>query len=61
MGADRFERCKNGAADLDLQRRMLVVKWLYINGFLNDTFPNEQSYVPGHRLENDEVTPLYRQ
>jgi hypothetical protein len=31
-----------------VQRRILVCKWLYIQGFLNNLFPAVDQYIPNH-------------
>lgn len=44
------EMCKifNKSDDLNLQRRLLIAKWLYIYGFLTADFPPTERFVPPH-------------
>lgn len=32
----------------DLRRRMLVIQWLYVHGFLDEDFPPRQCFIPHH-------------
>jgi hypothetical protein len=36
------------STDLAVQRRVLIAKWMYIQGFLNSDFPAVERYVPAH-------------
>jgi len=38
---------------VDLRRRVLVCRWLYVMGFLQEDFPPRQRYVPHHQREED--------
>lgn len=33
------------------QHRILIAKWLYVHGFLNNIFPPEGKFIPFHFLE----------
>ena len=38
--------------DPDVQRRYLVGKWLYVQGFLGSEFPVTEKFIPGHLRED---------
>lgn len=53
-GLEMYKMMKANA-DPEVQRRILVGKWLYVHNFLGDTFPSEVRYIPGHlRDRNDD-------
>ena len=37
-----------------IQRRVLVAKWLYTQGFLTDDFPARERFVPHHLADEFE-------
>lgn len=39
------------STDPQIQRRVLISKWMYVHGFLNDRFPPVKRYIPSHVLE----------
>jgi len=39
---------KEAITDQDVERRLLVTQWMYVNGFLIDDFPSTISFIPGH-------------
>ena len=40
--------------DPDVQRRYLVGKWLYVQGFLGSEFPLTKAFIPGHMRGDDD-------
>jgi len=34
--------------DMEVRRRVLVARWLYVQGFLSTTFPPRERFVPAH-------------
>ena len=40
--------------DPDVQRRYLVGKWLYVQGFLGGEFPLTKPFIPGHMREDND-------
>lgn len=36
------------SSNADMKRRLLVGKWLYVRGYLNDKFPHTELFIPGH-------------
>ncbi|KAJ1422457.1 hypothetical protein B484DRAFT_452362 [Ochromonadaceae sp. CCMP2298] len=46
-GIELYGRLKL-SENAEVQRRILVTKWLYIQGFLNNQFPALEQYIPNH-------------
>lgn len=40
--------------NIELQRKILIAKWLYIQGFLNNIFPPTERFIPYHLLDEIE-------
>lgn len=58
MGLEHLKNMKQ-KGDEDIQRRMLVVQWLYTHGFVDEEFPPVERFIPGHILsekDDDEWT-----
>ena len=55
MGVEGFKMLSTDALlDSDLAQRLLVAKWMYVNGFFIDDFPSKEQFVPGHiRIEDN--------
>jgi hypothetical protein len=51
VGVEMFKMMKS-SDDNEIKRRILIGKWLYINGFLSADFPARERYIPGHVREN---------
>eukprot|EP01041_Mallomonas_annulata_P001885 gene1885-3655_t len=47
--------------DEETLRKLLVVKWLYVNGFLIDDFPSSNRFIPGHVDVDVDVSKLIPQ
>jgi len=52
-GIEVYSRMKKDDNAL-IQRRILLAKWLYIQGFLNNNFPLKEKFVPFHLLDDYE-------
>lgn len=44
--------CADG--DAQVQRRLLLGKWLYVRGLFHDVFPHQEAFVPGHLRDPDD-------
>lgn len=53
LGLEYYNRLK-AENDPTIMRRVLVTKWMYILGFLNDVFPPAERFVPFHRVNAEE-------
>lgn len=53
VGADYYGRLKN-STDPHVLRRIVVAKWIYVQGFLGADFPPRERYVPPHMAEEAE-------
>ena len=54
-GQDAY-RIMKASTDPETQRRVLIAKWMYVHGILNDQFPPVKRYVPAHmqqKLDED--------
>jgi hypothetical protein len=47
MGLEYAQVCKR-TGNRDLRRRMLVIQWLYVHGFLDEDFPPRECFIPHH-------------
>lgn len=36
------------SSNVEMKRRLLVGKWLYVRGYLSDEFPHSKIFIPGH-------------
>ena len=57
-GQDAYRNMK-ASTDPETQRRVLIAKWMYVHGLLNDQFPPVKRYVPAHmqqKLDEDSAT-----
>ena len=50
-GVEMYKLMKNSGS-AEVQRRILVAKWLYTNNFLGDKFPGIERFIPGHKIED---------
>ena len=50
MGLEMFQIMKR-ESNPEFQRKMLLAKWMYVNGFLDDVFPSTERFIPGHVAE----------
>jgi hypothetical protein len=55
VGMELYAELKN-STEPAVQRRVLVAKWVYIQGFLNNDFPAQERYVPAHLQREVEDT-----
>jgi hypothetical protein len=46
-GLEMYAMMKN-SEDPEVRRRVLLGKWFYIQGFLNEVFPPTERFVPAH-------------
>ena len=43
------------AGAVEVRRKLLLVKWLYVQGFLTNDFPPRERFTPHHLVEDDET------
>ena len=53
-GVEMYKRMKNNDS-AEMQRRILVAKWMYINNFLGDKFPSTERFIPGHKKNEEDL------
>lgn len=53
-GMETYKRFMKESEDVAVQRRVLLCKWLYTQGFLGDEFPRVTKFIPGHMQEEDD-------
>lgn len=51
LGLEYYNTLKE-ANDPATMRRVLITKWMYVQGFLNNVFPPAERFVPFHRLNS---------
>jgi hypothetical protein len=49
VGLEMFKQMKD-SENADTLQRILVAKWMYVQGFLNNEFPVESKFIPNHLL-----------
>ena len=54
IGFEMYKIMKTNKNDQVGQQRILVAKWLYVQGFLSSEFPARERYIPGHMLDRDD-------
>jgi len=58
VGLHMYEQMKKAKEkDLEVRRRVLIARWLYVQGFLTTSFPQQERFVPHHirnSIENEE-------
>lgn len=47
LGLESYRALREHADPADLHR-LLICKWIYVQGFLNNDFPATERYVPAH-------------
>eukprot|EP00596_Hydrurales_sp_CCMP1899_P009014 CAMPEP_0119042694 /NCGR_PEP_ID=MMETSP1177-20130426/16090_1 /TAXON_ID=2985 /ORGANISM="Ochromonas sp, Strain CCMP1899" /LENGTH=363 /DNA_ID=CAMNT_0007009663 /DNA_START=185 /DNA_END=1276 /DNA_ORIENTATION=+ len=52
-GLEMYQKMK-ASPDQEIQRRILLGKWLYVQGFFNDQFPPLIRFTPAHMSDNDD-------
>lgn len=50
IGLEAFKTIRNGN-NKELQKRVLVISWMFVHGFLEEEFPLTQRFIPGHKQE----------
>ena len=48
-GLEIYKQMKESPS-AEVRRRVLVSKWLYVQGFFNDEFPVKTRFIPGHMV-----------
>jgi hypothetical protein len=57
MGVEQYAQAKV-STDKEVQRKLLIVKWLYVYGFLSADFPPRTRYIPQHLLAQLDIDQL---
>jgi hypothetical protein len=52
-GSDIYLNLLKNSVQPEVQHRLLLAKWLYINGLLHDVFPVQEQFIPGHKKNGD--------